>query len=49
MGYEQPIVQGVSISPETVYINQPFTITVTVTEAEMVVVFSLGELFSGEV
>lgn len=49
MGYNQPIVTGVEFSPNVVEINQAFTIAVTVTEAEMVVVFYSGEIFLGEV
>lgn len=49
MGYNQPVISGVNISPEAVEINQSFTIAVTVTDSEMVVVFYSGELIMGEV
>lgn len=48
MGYERPVISQVSL-PGNVNINQKFSISVTVTEAEMVVVFYCGELYSGEV
>ena len=44
----KPVVEAVSL-PSVVTINQKFTISVTVTDAEMVVTFYLDELFSGEV
>lgn len=48
MGYTQPVISGIT-APDEVVINQSFTITVTVTDSEMVVVFYSGELYSGEV
>ena len=44
----KPVIEAVSL-PSSVTINEKFTISVIVTDAEMVVTFYLDELFSGEV
>ena len=48
MANDRPIIQEVS-APETVSINQKFTLIVTVIDAEMVVTVYTGEIYSGEV
>lgn len=49
MNYEKPIIQSISASQNPVQINQKYTISVTVIDAQMVVVFYAGEVYSGEV
>lgn len=48
MNYEKPIIQKID-SENPVQINQKYTIRVTVIDAQMVVVFYAGEVYSGEV
>lgn len=48
MANDKPVIQTIS-APETVNINEKFTLIVTVIDAEMVVTVYTGEIYSGEV
>ena len=48
MANEAPVIQGVGL-PETVNINEKFTLIVSVIDGEMFVAVYTGEIYSGEV